>query len=341
MEQAKKRAALYASTDSTVLIYGRTGTGKELFAQSIHNASSRAKGPFVAVNCGALPESLLESELFGYVQGAFTGARTGGKTGLFEMAQGGTIFLDEISEMALPLQARLLRVCQEREISRIGDDKVIPVDVRVIAAANRDLLTLVRAGTFREDLYYRLAVLILELPTLASRLEDLDELAATLIRHKARELHRSIAPLPSESLEILRSISWPGNVRQLSNVLERAIIICQGRTITADVMRDAMDSCRPFLRDPDNGESCSWPNQAHAESQKNVRDLSSTSFAKPSASSYAQALGECKSLAETNDLIFATTIAECGGNLAEAARRLKVGRTTLWRWRKQHEAAKS
>ena len=341
MEQAKKRAALYASTDSTVLIYGRTGTGKELFAQSIHNASSRAKGPFVAVNCGALPESLLESELFSYVQGAFTGARTGGKTGLFEMAQGGTIFLDEISEMALPLQARLLRVCQEREISRIGDDKVIPVDVRVIAAANRDLLTLVRAGTFREDLYYRLAVLILELPTLASRLEDLDELAATLIRHKARELHRSIAPLPSESLEILRSISWPGNVRQLSNVLERAIIICQGRTITADVMRDAMDSCKPFLRDPDNGESCSWPNQAHSESQKNVRTLPATSVAKQSAPSYAQALGECKSLAETNDLIFATTIAECGGNLAEAARRLKVGRTTLWRWRKQHEAAKS
>ena len=166
MQRVKERAETYARVDSTVLIYGKTGTGKELFAQSIHNASRRAGNPFVAVNCAALPESLLESELFGYVSGAFTGARAGGKTGLFEMANTGTIFLDEVSEMAPSLQPRLLRVLQEKEVSRVGDDKITPVDVRVIAATNKDLMELVEKGTFREDLYYRLAVLILELPQL-------------------------------------------------------------------------------------------------------------------------------------------------------------------------------
>ena len=368
---ARERALVYAATDSTVLIYGKSGTGKELFAQSIHNASPRADGPFVAVNCGALPESLLESELFGYVHGAFTGARTGGKTGLFEMAQGGTLFLDEISEMAPSLQARLLRVCQEREITRIGDDKVIPVDVRIIAAANRDLLTLVHAGSFREDLYYRLAVLILELPTLARRMEDLDELAPFIVRQKANELHRSIGALPRESLAELRTISWPGNVRQLSNVLERAIIIAQGRTLTPEVIRDAMGSCRPFLRDEGSGScactrggrvresACQTPSpqvtsdvsqgtapgtspgqkagtgqsadtvpQASREDRRvDSRDYSlETGQEKPF--SQEQAL---PTLAEAEELLLGRVLAECAGNHAEAARRLGISRTTLWR----------
>lgn len=368
IEQAKRRAALYADTDSTVLLYGRTGTGKELFAQSIHNASPRAKGPFVAVNCGALPESLLESELFGYVRGAFTGARTGGKTGLFEMAQGGTIFLDEISEMAPSLQARLLRVCQEREITRIGDDRVIPVDVRVVAAANRDLLTLVRAGSFREDLYYRLAVLILELPTLADRMEDLEELATALVRRKARELHRSMAAIPPESVEVLRTISWPGNVRQLANVLERAIILCRGRILTPDVMRDAMDSCRPFLRDPvpdspsdsfPGGQGCACvpafrppsPSASDAgtgadrplggaEERAAVSDgrAGAGSSNPRGATDPRGPAGGTPTLAEAEDRLLDVTLAACGGNLSEAARRLGIGRTTLWRRLKRRES---
>lgn len=355
--EAKERALVYAATDSTVLIYGKTGTGKELFAQSIHNASPRADGPFVAVNCGALPESLLESELFGYVHGAFTGARTAGKTGLFEMAQGGTIFLDEISEMAPALQARLLRVCQEREITRIGDDKVIPVDVRVIAAANKDLLTLVRAGSFREDLYYRLAVLILELPTLARRMEDLAELAPYLVRQKAHELHRSIGTLPKESLAELRTIAWPGNVRQLSNVLERAIIIAQGRTLTPKVIRDAMGSCRPFLRDDvaglgahaqehgPGGASCpAWQSDPQPAPQPGPQaDVTAQSSATARISPgiphdttlrdgmAAVAGSELPTLAEAGEWLLLRVVEECAGNHAEAARRLGISRTTLWR----------
>lgn len=357
--EAKERALVYAATDSTVLIYGRTGTGKELFAQSIHNASPRADGPFVAVNCGALPESLLESELFGYVHGAFTGARTAGKTGLFEMAQGGTIFLDEISEMAPALQARLLRVCQEREITRIGDDKVIPVDVRVIAAANKDLLTLVRAGSFREDLYYRLAVLILELPTLARRMEDLEELAPYLVRQKANELHRSIGTLPKESLAELRTIAWPGNVRQLSNVLERAIIIAQGRTLTPKVIRDAMGSCRPFLRDDAagfgahaqehglNGASCpTW--QAESQTDQTSSGTVIAGSASPQIpldaslrdGMAALAGADLPTLAEAGEWLLLRVVEECGGNHAEAARRLGISRTTLWRRLKKKDAGK-
>ena len=190
--QVKEKARLYAKVDSTVLIQGETGTGKELFAQSIHNASLRIEKPFVAVNCAALPESLLESELFGYVEGAFTGARKGGKTGLFELAHGGTIFLDEISEMSPNLQARFLRVIQEKEVVRIGDDRVIPVDVRIIAATNRDLFKLVEDGGFREDLFYRLSVLRLSIPPLKERKEDISDLASHFVREKSRYLNQKL-----------------------------------------------------------------------------------------------------------------------------------------------------
>ena len=174
--QAKEQAKLYAQSDSTVIIVGETGTGKEIFAQAIHNASPRARGPFVAINCAALPENLLESELFGYEGGAFTGARKEGKPGLFELAHGGTIFLDEIGEMSLAVQARLLRILEEREVMRLGGDRVIPVDVRVIAATNKDLFHKVTQKSFRQDLFYRLCVLQLRLPPLRERLEDIPHL---------------------------------------------------------------------------------------------------------------------------------------------------------------------
>lgn len=173
IRQTKQLAGKMACSNSAVLIYGQTGTGKELFAQSIHNASPRRNYPFIAINCSAIPENLLESELFGYAEGAFTGARKGGKSGFFEQAHGGTLFLDEISEMNIHLQTRLLRVLQEKEVTRIGGDSVINVDVRIIAASNKKLKTLVNQSAFRKDLYYRLNVLSLQIPPLEERREDI------------------------------------------------------------------------------------------------------------------------------------------------------------------------
>ena len=225
MITAKKKAELFAQSESNVLIYGRTGTGKELFAQGIHNASRRAQGPFVAINCAALPENLLESELFGYEEGAFTGARKGGKQGLFELAHGGTIFLDEISEISAGVQARLLRVLEEREVMRLGGESVIPVDVRVVAATNRDLNTLVQQGQFREDLFFRLYVLELRLPTLAERVEDIPLLMERfLLENKVMLELAEIKQIAHHHL--LTTYSWPGNVRELKNFAERIVTLC-------------------------------------------------------------------------------------------------------------------
>lgn len=213
------QARKFARTHFTVLLTGESGTGKELFAQSIHNESDRCRGPFVAVNCAALPESLLESELFGYEEGAFTGARRGGKPGLFELAHGGTIFMDEISELGPQLQARFLRVVQQKEVMRVGGDKVIPVDVRIIAATNRNLFEEVRKGNFREDLYYRLNVLPLQLPPLRKRPEDIPLLFSHFLNRKG---HRGLAvDIPAQVVDRLKGYAWPGNVRELENFVER------------------------------------------------------------------------------------------------------------------------
>ncbi len=221
IESAKK----FAAANATVLISGESGTGKELFAQSIHNESSRRKAPFVAINCAALPENLLESELFGYEEGAFTGAKKGGKIGLFEIAHGGTIFLDEIGEMTLPVQARLLRVLQEREIMRLGSDRVIPVDVRIIAATNHKLYQAVAEGKFRSDLYYRLEVLNLEIPPLRARKEDIDLLANHFVNLYAFEEKKSVPALSKKALEKLKKYDWPGNIRELQNVMHKYVLL--------------------------------------------------------------------------------------------------------------------
>ena len=213
-------ARQYARSNSTVLITGETGTGKEIFAQSIHNASSRAAEPFVAINCAALPKSLLESELFGYVKGAFTGANQEGKMGIFELAHKGTVFLDEIGEMDLEVQAKLLRVLQEREVSRLGDDKIIPVDIRIISATNQNLYALVKEKRFREDLLYRLNVLELSLPPLRSRREDIPELTAAYLGRRNFSLY-----FDAKAMERLCAFSYPGNVRQLHNLLERISVL--------------------------------------------------------------------------------------------------------------------
>ena len=233
-----ERAKLFARTDSTVLIYGETGVGKEVLAQSMHNHSTRKNEAFVSLNCASLPASLIESELFGYAEGAFTGARKHGKKGLFELANHGTIFLDEIGELSLDVQSRLLRVLQEREVMRVGDDKIIPLDVRVICATNRDLLQMAQQGTFRLDLYYRVNVLSLMVPPLRARPLDILELFTTYVKRflgKAKGQQLMIDP---EVVALLNSYQWPGNIRELRNVAEAVTLY--GPHITLQTIRDVM-----------------------------------------------------------------------------------------------------
>lgn len=219
MIELKEMAVLYATTDSSVLIQGESGTGKELFSQSIHCHSRRSSGPFVAVNCAAIPEHLLESELFGYEGGAFTGAKKEGKQGLFELAHKGTIFLDEIGEIPKALQARLLRVLQEKEIMRVGGDKIIPIDIRIISATNKNLEKKMEQGEFREDLYYRLNVFNLKIPPLRERKEDIIVLAMAFLERFSTDLDS-----PAIARELKSSLvvyDWPGNIRELYNIMER------------------------------------------------------------------------------------------------------------------------
>ncbi len=220
IEQAERAA----QTPATVLLRGESGTGKELFAHAIHHASNRARGQFIRVNCAALAENILESELFGYVEGAFTGAKRGGKRGLFEEAHGGTIFLDEIGEISVGLQSKLLRVLQEREIVRVGDNRAVNVDVRVIAATNANLEEKIKSGTFREDLYYRLNVFPIYIPPLRHRRNDLPLLVNGLIRKFNQEFGRSMEGISPGAMDVLVKYNWPGNVRELENILGRAII---------------------------------------------------------------------------------------------------------------------
>src|SRR5690625_1141772 len=223
-------AKSYSKVDSNVLIIGETGTGKEMYAQSIHNQSYRKNKPFVAINCAALPENLLESELFGYAEGAFTGAMKGGKQGIFELAHQGTLFLDEIGEISANLQSRLLRVLQEREVMRIGDDKVIPVDVRIIAATNKDLLEMVKNNKFREDLYYRLSVFDLHLPPLRECKEDIPLLASHFIEKFSAEGNIRIT---DSAFKRISEENWDGNIRQLQNFCERLAVLCKNKTVDA------------------------------------------------------------------------------------------------------------
>ncbi|WP_188068012.1 sigma 54-interacting transcriptional regulator [Brevibacillus brevis] len=224
MQQAIEQAKKAASTPATVLLRGESGTGKELFAHAIHNESERKYNQFIRVNCAAISESLLESELFGYEEGAFTGARRGGKRGLFEEASGGTIFLDEIGELSMSMQVMLLRVLQEREVVRVGGTKPINIDVRVIAATHVNLEAAIGAGRFREDLYYRLHVVPIHIPPLRQRLEDIKPIAMHLLRKANLEYGRNVEELHEETLQMLLSYHWPGNVRELENVLGRAMI---------------------------------------------------------------------------------------------------------------------
>ncbi len=233
-----------ARADSTVLLTGESGTGKEVVARLIHRYSDRGKGPFVAVNCGALPENLLESELFGFEKGAFTGA-TATKRGLFEEAEGGILFLDEIGEMPLPLQVKLLRALQERKVRRLGSAEERPVDARVIAATNKQLRERAESGAFREDLFYRLNILHIELPSLRERVEDLGVLADHFIRRACERLGKASMPLHPDALAALQAYRWPGNVRELENLMERCVALNPGGPVTRDLFPEVVLSGGP------------------------------------------------------------------------------------------------
>jgi propionate catabolism operon transcriptional regulator len=299
--ECRALAERYARTDATVLVSGESGTGKEIIAQGIHAASARRGRPFVALNCTAFPETLLESELFGYEEGAFTGSRRGGRPGLFEAAHTGTIFLDEVGDVPLPLQTRLLRVLQEREVLRLGSNDPTPVDVRVIAATHRDLAACVADGTFRKDLYYRLAILPLHLPTLAERRDDVPMIAAHLV---SRALRRHGSGLRAEEvlarvLPRMTRYAWPGNIRELENVVERLAVLHAEVDQAAGVSARRLASVVPELfglaRTGAGGDTLA-ARRRDTDRERVLR-----------------------------------MIEACGGDRSLAARRLGIGRTTLWR----------
>ena len=280
-----------ARSSSTVLIEGPSGTGKELFARAIHSCSDRAEGPYVAVNCGALPQALLESELFGYCRGAFTDAKTD-KPGRFARAEGGTLFLDEIGDLPLPLQVKLLRVLQEGEFEPLGSSKTQKTDARIIAATNQDLATLMAAGKFREDLYYRINVIKLSLPCLADRRDDIPLLIDHFINHFNARTGKRITGLSPEAMRLLMNYDFPGNIRELENIIEHGFVLCRGRFI----------------------------NPEHLPRDIQVLQVS----AGPSGSSHA-------SLKDAEAGVIRSLLVEHGGSRAETARALGINPSTLWR----------
>jgi transcriptional regulator with PAS, ATPase and Fis domain len=254
MRDVYRRTRLVAASRANVLIVGETGTGKELIARAIHRLSPRADGPYVRVNCGALSESLLESELFGHIKGAFTGA-IDNKTGRFEAAHGGTIFLDEISSMSAKLQVKLLRVLQEHEFERVGESRTIRVDTRVVAATNQLLEDEIEAGRFREDLYYRLNVVPVYLPPLRDRREDIPALAKFFLDRYSEENRRDPPALTQDVIDVLLKHDWPGNVRELENYIERALVLSNGRGLSPDLVRpvNRAELARAGMRRPSHG----------------------------------------------------------------------------------------
>ena len=311
----------YATIDSTILIHGRTGTGKEVFAHAIHNASRRRGEPFVAINCAALPESILESELFGYVEGAFTGARKSGKAGVFEMAHGGTLLLDEVGEMPPMIQSRFLRAIEQREIMRLGDSRIIPINVRLIAATHRNLREMVARGQFREDLYYRLNVLSLPIPTLQERGHDVLVIADKFLREFYDMQGKSYGIFSDESARLLLDYGWPGNIRQLRNAMERLSVMTAGGLIEAQEVTRALQLQEFNTSDRGGGDVRAAP-----ETQGQHDSLASLS-SPPGAEGPKFGVERA---AYEKELIDAA-LRECDGSKSRAAKMLGISRTTLWR----------
>ena len=286
-----------APTKATVLITGESGTGKELIANAIHYNSPRAKGPFIKVNCAALPETLLESELFGHEKGAFTGAYQT-RIGRFEAADGGTLFLDEIGTLGSAVQVKLLRVLQEREFERVGGTKTIKVDVRLITATNTDLSTAVKEGRFREDLFWRINVVRINMPPLRERREDIPLLVHHFIRKFAAENSRPIKGISEEALQVLLHYDFPGNVRELENIIESAVVLCRGDTITPELLPEGVRSS--------------------AQNRQNLTIPLGLPFE------------------EIERRVIEATLAYAGGNKTKTARILKIGKRTLFRKLKKY-----
>ncbi|BCQ57863.1 propionate catabolism operon regulatory protein PrpR [Burkholderia gladioli] len=332
MARVRELAQRYAKSDATVLILGESGTGKEMIAQSLHALSARRKFPFVATNCGAFPEALLESELFGYDEGAFTGARRGGKAGLFEAAHRGTLFLDEIGEMPLSLQSRLLRVLQEREVVRLGSTEPIRIDVRIVAATHRSLLEAVEAGSFRADLYYRLNILNIALPPLRERPADIGALAAELLAQAARreprlaervrdaaEAARVVAPV----VGVLARHRWPGNVRELQNVIERIAVELVESEGEAPLSVEALRAIAPELGIAREGVAGSEAADVDGDGS-GVPDGAGM----PGAAA-AATLSERRRRVEVDEI--RAVLEACGGDRERACAVLGISKTTLWR----------
>jgi PAS domain S-box-containing protein len=298
LQNAKRLAEMASRIDSTVLLQGETGTGKEMFAQSIHHASNRREGPFVAVNCGSLPKTLIESELFGYEEGSFTGARRGGRQGKFELANGGTIFLDEIGDMPLDIQASLLRVLEEREIVRVGGQHPVSVDIRVIAATNKNLVEEAAKGTFRPDLFYRLNVLSIDIPNLHDREDDILELANYFMKTISHRLGKVVDQISYGVKVLFQSYNWPGNVRELENIIERAISFCEGTTITIEDLPEYLKQKQPVA-------------DSSTISDLNLRQLEE------------QAISEA--------------LSKFDYNISKVANALGIGRNTLYRKMKEYD----
>jgi two-component system response regulator HydG len=253
MQEILQLLELVSPTEATVLLLGETGTGKELAARDIHRSSLRASGPFVVVNCAALPETLLESELFGHERGAFTGAANR-RDGRFVLAHHGTIFLDEIGELSLTTQAKILRVLQNREFEPLGSTRTVKVEVRIIAATNRNLAFMVHEGRFRDDLYYRLNVFPVELPPLRERLEDLPALAEHFLKIYGEKNQRRLKGLAPEVLEVFRRYQWPGNIRELENIIEQGVIVCRGDTLVLENLPERLQQLAYFQAAPGEAE---------------------------------------------------------------------------------------
>ncbi|HQL89890.1 MAG TPA: sigma 54-interacting transcriptional regulator [Syntrophales bacterium] len=302
----KENALLAAKSNASVLITGESGTGKEVVAYFIHQNSSRSGGPFIRVNCASIPRELFESELFGYEGGAFTGARSQGKPGKFELANGGTILLDEIGEMPRPMQAKLLRVLQERTVDRLGGTKPIPADFRLIAATNRDLQEMVRKGDFRMDLFYRINILSIHAPSLRDIRGDIPLLAAHLIGLLNEEMGWGASAISPEAMEELKRYDWPGNVRELRNVIERAMIIAKERVIRPEDLPDRIRGGAGAVSIP--------PAASRSPRAGNLRLI----------------------LAETERQVILETLRNAGGNKAKAAKMLGIHRTSLYQKMRMH-----
>jgi len=319
LKEALRFARLASNSISTVLLYGETGTGKEIFAQSIHNNSTRADGPFVAINCAAIPRELINTELFGYEGGAFTGADRQGRPGKFEQANGGTLFLDEIGDMPLDLQASLLRAIETRTIVRIGSHRVIPADVRILAATHKDLREETRRGNFRSDLYYRLNVLSIHVPALRERASDIPVLVQHFLQRQSRALERSFTITP-EALQVLQEYNWPGNVRELENMLERVTYLASLSSIGVDDLPIDIRQAHPSNESPQL--------QIANASSSPENDMPSIEPVTKSGSDN-KVLKTSSTNAEMQAILQAWHASN--GRIAQAALLLGISRTTLWR----------